>query len=68
MKKRFSKATLTETLEQRIDSAKAQYEEVAGKPVDHQTGWAQVPKGNVHAAYQYGLMIGLEVALLEVIA
>lgn len=64
--RRFSRAIMAERLSMLIESAEYRYEQAAGKPVDPRKGSAQVPIGNMQAAYEYGILVGLEAVLDEV--
>lgn len=56
---RDRKTIKVEMLEARMDWAQEEYERHAGKAVDWDCGWAQVPQGNPEALYAFGVWDGL---------
>lgn len=46
--------TLKLKLAIQLEAARSLYEEYAGRPLDPNNGWAQVPKGNERALYWFG--------------
>lgn len=66
-KPRFSRASVSQSLDQFIESAIYAYEEAAKKPYDPRNGTAQIPKSAPPEAwYEYGRISALQHVLEEV--